>query len=217
MNVVTMMINLLSFWVNFLLKLVLLPATLLHTCLLVLHWPYLDATLWKSATRKTFFKESPIYLITRSGQLCTNFIILSYLRLKTDTEWTRWKLFITLPVYIGNTLNGILMSPEVIFRDKFWLSLSQVYWALCGHRASFSSATLHLSMHKCKMQWVKSSPTKVNNRIIRTRFHPKRIPEAWSTLRLPRRARRDSTAPLGLVHFMCVFSAFIAIWSNRVF
>lgn len=197
-----MMINLLSFWVNFLRKLVLLPATLLHMCLLVLHRPYLDVTLWKSATKKSFFKESPIYLITRRGQLCTNFIILSYLRLKTDTEWARWKLFITLPVYIGNTLNGILMSPEVIFRAKFWLSLSQVYWVtLCGHRASFSSAMLHLSMHKCKMQWGKPSPTKVNNHIIRTRFHSKQIPETWSIFRLPRRARRESTAlqpPWGL-------------------
>lgn len=45
MNVVTMMINLLSFWVDFLLKLVLLPATLLHRCLLFLHCPSLDLTL----------------------------------------------------------------------------------------------------------------------------------------------------------------------------
>lgn len=45
MNEVTMMIHLLSFWVDFLLKLVLLPATLLHVCLLVLHCPSLDVTL----------------------------------------------------------------------------------------------------------------------------------------------------------------------------
>lgn len=45
MNVVTTTNNLLLFWVDFLLKLVLLPATLLHMCLLVLHCPSLDVTL----------------------------------------------------------------------------------------------------------------------------------------------------------------------------
>lgn len=50
-NVVTMMINLLSFGVDFLFKLVLLPATLLHWCLLFLHCPSLDLTLRKSATK----------------------------------------------------------------------------------------------------------------------------------------------------------------------
>ncbi|KAK4825717.1 hypothetical protein QYF61_002135 [Mycteria americana] len=45
--------------------------------------------LMKISNKKAFFEESLIYLIARSGQLCTNFIILSYLRLKTGTEWAR--------------------------------------------------------------------------------------------------------------------------------
>lgn len=74
------------------------------------------------SNKKAFFKESLIYLITRSGELCTNSIILSNLRLKTGTGQARWKLFIMLPGFIGNVLNGILVSPEVTFRAKLWLS-----------------------------------------------------------------------------------------------
>lgn len=86
-------------------------------CLLVLHCPLFRCDLMKISNKKDFFEERLIYLITRSGQLCTNFIILSYLRLKTGTVG-QVKNFIMLPVYIGNALNGILMYPEVIFRGK---------------------------------------------------------------------------------------------------
>lgn len=44
MNVVTM-INLIYFWLDFLLRLVLQPAMLLHMCLLFLRCPSLDVTL----------------------------------------------------------------------------------------------------------------------------------------------------------------------------
>lgn len=178
----------------------------------------------KICNKIAFFEESLIYLITRSGQLCTNFIILSYLRLKTGTEWARWKLFIMLPVYIGNALNGILMSPEVIFRAKLWLSPSQVYWVtLWGHRAAFSSASLHLPMRKCKLQWMKSSPTQVNNHIIRRRLHTKPIPAVGlqhvQSSGLPGGQGENtwpSTVLLGLVHFMHVLSLFIAINQDQI-
>lgn len=191
--------------------------------------PFFRCDLMKISNKKAFFEESIICLITRSGQLCTNFIILSYLRLKTGREQARWKLFIALPVYTGNTLHGILMSPEVTFRAKYWLSLSQVYWVTqCGHRASFSSASLRLPTYKCKTQGMKSIPLKSIIILLAQDFIPDQFQQsACSTLGpqacqegrerthsptiLMRLTAGEPVSPMANQHFKGVLSPFIAV------